>query len=920
MQLPNQNFPSIPAGDTQQITFSWTAEPGKHILKVDALLPEDQDLSNNAKETEIDVTEIGFSANAAVISVGQAVVRTNISPPANVVINGSGSGPIAYKWITEKPDGTKVESIVLSAFLNGGQITINNFVNLPAAEPGIYNTSLQITAPNNITSNTANYTVNALPIAAYSYNPSNPQPGQQITFDASNSSDADGNITTYNWSFGDNNNQAGTLIQHTFDTPGTKVVILTVTDNYGMKDSEAKEIHVGTNVTVSGATANLPSSTVSKDGAISVSGNLAGTGSGNIQYKWKIQRPSGTTIESNVFSTFMVEGAANVNSYTLPTDQIGQHSAVLSVLLPNTLDSSPATYTVETIESDNLLFTDDFEAGPSPLWIDEFDEWIVENGAYRPIDEVLIPGPIPFVVSSLPFELQNFEFGYDVNFSNPAPGNNWTVCLRCDNDSIFFGFTPIGVGLQIGDSGGIWFATQDEFSPPIIEPIPPLSQATGRFRVRADGNTYSLFEGDDPTPISTFTDDSFTSGVVAIGQGLNFEPAPLPPAPAQFDNIELYALQGTPLNTPAGPNVVVQPIDPTTQTAPAQLSFNQVDVPGTSSLQISGNGPVIPGGTSAGTVSQYYDLNTTAQFSGAVEVCLGYDEANFNDEDNLGLHHYSNNSWTEITTQHDTGQNQICGDTQTLSPFIVLENVPLPPPATGLFVLDQTYPIANSGSNDGVRGIDKADFDLDGDTDLVAVELNGEFPGSQDLMTVFYNDGTGHFTSSSFNGGDRILDVVTGDFNNDGRPDVATGFDNNSGSSGQVRISLNQSPGTSFAAPVGFNVGSRPMTIDSADLNGDNKPDIVTGNGSGSVSVLLNNGQANSLGFQALPNILPGGGAGLMKIAFKTPLRTDPVFVPRSQDPVFNRLMAPEQKPDQRQGQHFHHPRVGLYTPSIWPM
>jgi hypothetical protein len=49
-----------------------------------------------------------------------------------------------------------------------------------------------------------------------------------------------------------------------------------------------------------------------------------------------------------------------------------------------------------------------------------------------------------------------------------------------------------------------------------------------------------------------------------------------------------------------------------------------------------------------------------------------------------------------------------------------------------------------------------------------------------------------------------------------------------------------------------------------------------------------------------------------MKIAFKTPLRTDPVFVPRSQDPVFNRLMAPEQKPDQRQGQHFHHPSINV--------
>jgi HD-like signal output (HDOD) protein len=65
---------------------------------------------------------------------------------------------------------------------------------------------------------------------------------------------------------------------------------------------------------------------------------------------------------------------------------------------------------------------------------------------------------------------------------------------------------------------------------------------------------------------------------------------------------------------------------------------------------------------------------------------------------------------------------------------------------------------------------------------------------------------------------------------------------------------------------------------------------------------------ADLIGHMLYP--FPEDYGGLMKIAFKTPLRTDPVFVPRSQDPVFNRLMAPEQKPDQRQGQHFHHPRT----------
>ena len=49
-------------------------------------------------------------------------------------------------------------------------------------------------------------------------------------------------------------------------------------------------------------------------------------------------------------------------------------------------------------------------------------------------------------------------------------------------------------------------------------------------------------------------------------------------------------------------------------------------VPGITTLQTSTSGPELPGAFVAGTAT-YYELATTATFSGTLEVCIAYDEA-----------------------------------------------------------------------------------------------------------------------------------------------------------------------------------------------------------------------------------------------------------------------------------------------------
>ena len=86
---------------------------------------------------------------------------------------------------------------------------------------------------------------NQTPTAAFAVSAPTEE-GTPITFDASTSTDEDGNIVSYAWTFGDGTSATGVTASKTYSRAGTYTVILTVTDDRGGTDTISSSVVVAT--------------------------------------------------------------------------------------------------------------------------------------------------------------------------------------------------------------------------------------------------------------------------------------------------------------------------------------------------------------------------------------------------------------------------------------------------------------------------------------------------------------------------------------------------------------------------------------------------------------------------------------------------------------------------------------------------
>lgn len=222
------------------------------------------------------------------------------------------------------------------------------------------------------------------------------------------------------------------------------------------------------------------------------------------------------------------------------------------------------------------------------------------------------------------------------------------------------------------------------------------------------------------------------------------------------------------------------------------------------------------------------DIATSNTNSNNISILLGNGTGTFSNSSNFSVA----NSPTSITSADFNSDGKIdlaTGNYVSGNVSVLLGT------GTGSFSPPINSPVGPNGTI-GPNAICSADFNGDGNADLATVN-----DSLSNTAWVLFGTGTGSFsTAVSYTVHTNPYSIISEDFDGDCIPDLATANGGPISSSNDISVLLGTNTGA-FNTPIHFQTGANPFSIISSDFDNDGKLDMANVNlDSMNISVLLN--------------------------------------------------------------------------------
>ncbi len=203
---------------------------------------------------KLTVADAAGQTGTTTVNVNVSAAPVPATPPTAVIASttAAGEAPLGVAFDGSDSTATAGATITIHSWSFGdGAIATGANASHSFTAAGNYTTILTVTDSNGLTASastpvvvTAPIIVNKAPTAVATATPPTGTAPLVVTFDASGSTDSDGAIASYVWSFGDGSTATGKTVTHTYTKAAVYSATLEVTDDRGATDATSSTITV----------------------------------------------------------------------------------------------------------------------------------------------------------------------------------------------------------------------------------------------------------------------------------------------------------------------------------------------------------------------------------------------------------------------------------------------------------------------------------------------------------------------------------------------------------------------------------------------------------------------------------------------------------------------------------------------------